>query len=231
MKGYKLLRSPNSAQYPEQLSFVGGQPILPVDTKMPKCKLCDAQQTFFFQIAFPTDHNWAGKVMAAFFCTKCADIDYVSPSATGPDDFKHLPDNFLQEHSVNYKFLVFEASQPLRLKNTYIALLEYEQISFKKLAQPRSRSTKVGGEPYWYLEDDTPISYMGSGFTFLMQLSEDWPLFKKLEDAPEQADVKLFISDSGFRNDGLYQFFGGAPLYFFGTLDLPEPKVYLLNQK
>jgi hypothetical protein len=61
------------------LSFIGGKPCLPSDKTVPVCKLCGAEQTFFYQVAFPKGHIWENTSMAVFFCTSCVDENYLIP--------------------------------------------------------------------------------------------------------------------------------------------------------
>ncbi len=50
-------------------SFIGGKPCLPSSVSLPVCKICGEPLTFFFQVAFPEGHIWAGKSLAFFFCS------------------------------------------------------------------------------------------------------------------------------------------------------------------
>ena len=50
-------------------SFIGGKPCLPPSVSLPVCKICGEPLTFFFQVAFPEGHMWAGKSLEFFFCS------------------------------------------------------------------------------------------------------------------------------------------------------------------
>lgn len=230
MTTYEVIRHLEHPQPPGHLSFVGGQPLLPPRLELPACRLCGEPQTFFFQIAFPESHPWAGKVLAVFACTRCTPGDYLTPSSNPPDDWHNLPDGYLDRYELNFRLQVFNANEPVVVRQDYVPVLRYERIELKKTGRLRSRGTRVGGEPYWYLSDDTPRSYMGSPLAFLMQLEPNWA-FTKLPEAPPQAEPVWFPTDPPHRTDDLYFLFGGVPLYFFGTTALPRPRVYVLNQK
>jgi hypothetical protein len=230
MPAYEVKRIAVEQQDSTNLSFAGGLPLMPPSIKLPTCMLCGDQQTFFFQVAFPKDHDWAGKVMAVFAGTTSGDRDYPTPSAHGPDNSIDIPDGHLDNAQTNYRLIVFSALDKLELRQDYTPVLKYTKLQLKPSKRERAKTTRVGGTPYWHIQDDTPRSYMGSRFTFLMQIEYDW-MFEKLDSAPRQAEYAWFPSDPNFRTDDLYCLFSGLPLYFFGTLDLPEPKVYLLNQK
>jgi hypothetical protein len=66
-----ILEPTESKQRSEDTTFIGGFPRLPADVELPHCELCRALQSFFFQVAFPSDHNWAGYSLAVFACTSC----------------------------------------------------------------------------------------------------------------------------------------------------------------
>ena len=224
MCAYELIRHPNILQTEDNLSHIGGYPNLPPNQELPKCKLCHASMTFFFQIEFPKRHAWAGRVMAVFQCTCCAERDYLTPPST-PDGI-HLPDYFLDTYEKNFRIMNFE-SKSTTLRQDYIPIIKYESIKLKSKTTS-SCITKVNGKPNWRNGNEFPESYMGSRFAFLMQIWDDWEFFK-LEEAPPQTEYPWF-GDS-IRTDGKYVFFGGILLYFFGTLELQSPKVYLFTQR
>jgi hypothetical protein len=225
---YELIRHPDTEQTDADVARIGGFPNLPPDLELPICKRCGARMTFFFQIAFPQKHPWAGRIMAVFACTSSPDRDHIDPPIA--PDRRHLPDHFLDEYEQSFALMNFE-SQPTVMRREYIPVLKFERLELKPLRSLTAQVTRVGGKPNWRIGNDFPGQYMGSRFDFLMQI---WGSglefeFTKLDDAPPQAQVPWF--GDPYRLDGKYALLGGPPLYFFGTTDLESPRVYVLNQK
>lgn len=222
---HEITREPLDEQPLESLSHIGGYPRFPNHVNLPNCKLCNTPMTFFFQFEFPIKHAWYGKIMAIFSCTNCTVRDFIIPVSP---NFKKIPDYFLEEYEKNFKIIVFQNTDDTILRKDYKPILKYEKLC---LERPKGKyfSAKIGGKPNWRISDDFPMDYMGSSFTFLLQMS-DWE-FDKFDDAPKQAEYRWFTFSTGFREDGKYNLFSGSPIYFFGTLDLEQPKVYVLNQK
>ncbi|WP_407539334.1 hypothetical protein Q0M94_14355 [Deinococcus radiomollis] len=79
----------------------------------------------------------------------------------------------------------------------------------------------------WYGEE-TPVSYNGQPFIFLLQITDDWN-FTTAEGAPEQYCYP-FLGDS-YPHPGMYQLFSGLPLFFFGVVEGGRYQVYVINQK
>ena len=224
MCAYELIRHTSVEQTEDNLSHIGGLPNLPPNQELPKCKLCHSSMTFFFQIEFPKRHAWTGRVMVVFECTSCAVRGYLTPPMA-PNRI-HIPDYFLDEYEKNFCVINFEKKHAV-VRREYTPVLKYESIELK-LKTASARITKVGGKPNWHIANDFPESYLGSRFVFLMQIWDDWE-FSKTKEAPLQTEYP-WLGDP-YRRDGKYALFGGLPLYFFGTLDLEQPKVYLMNQK
>lgn len=228
---YELIRHPSDAQDETSLSHIGGLPNLPQRFDLPTCELCHAEMTFFFQVKFPEKHDWAEKIMAIFACTSCVSWDYMCPPMPPGGRHLGLPDHFLEEYEKTFRTIVFESSENSLRRKEYLPILKYEYLELRSLQATASWVTRIGGKPNWRISNDSPKEYMGSRFTFLMQIFNDkfdWE-FEKLPDAPQQAQYP-FLGDP-YRTDDKYALFGGVPLYFFGTLDLEIPKVYVLNQK
>ncbi len=229
MPVYELVRLPVDSQDQKSLTHIGGYPNLPEHLQLPKCKLCGAPMTFFFQVQFPEKHEWKGKVMAIFACTSCADDNF----SLMPPNGRHLglPDYFLNDYEKRFCILVFEQGEISQMRIDYIRVLKHEKLDLQALRNSSTNTTRIGGRPNWRILDDSPKEYMGSRFTFLMQMfSDNWEWeFNKLPEAPQQA--MGFGFGKPYRTDGKYELFYGLPLYFFGTLDLEQPKVYVLNQK
>jgi uncharacterized protein YwqG len=222
---HEITREPLENQPLESVSHIGGYPNIPKSIDLPKCQLCDAKMTFFFQLKFPKKHEWQDKIIAVFSCTSCDPKGVIVPVSP---NFQKIPDFFLDEYEKNFKVFVIQPTDKLELRKDYVPILKYEKLS---LERPKGKyyTAKIGGKPNWRISDDFPRDYMGSAFAFLFQIS-DWE-FDKYDHAPRQAEYPYFTFSTGFREDGKYALFLGAPLYFFGTLELETPKVYVLNQK
>jgi hypothetical protein len=222
---YELTREPTEDQSFESVSHIGGYPNVPVGIDLPKCQLCDSRMTFFFQLKLPKKHQWQDRIIALFSCTSCSSKNIIIPVSP---NFQKIPDFFLDQYEKNFKIFVIEPAEELMIRKDYTPILRYEKLN---LERPKGKyySAKLGGKPNWRISDDFPRDYMGSSFTFLLQMS-DWE-FEKYDNAPKQVEHPWFTFSTGFREDGKYSLFSGVPLYFFGTLDLEQPKVYVLNQK
>lgn len=102
MKGYSLCIDEKQApQDPQTLSFIGGYPRIPIAEDLPKCQLCGAEQSFFFQVAFPKNHVWRDLSIAVFACTSCDDEKYCVPEML-PQEILTL--NRIGEDSTGYIF-------------------------------------------------------------------------------------------------------------------------------
>ncbi len=229
MPAFELLRTPLTEHEPISCSHIGGHPILPTSVLLPSCKFCQTPMTFFFQLEFPKKHNWHGKIMAVFACTSCT-RDHGNHLPTVSSNFKNIPDAFLDNYQDSFKIVVVVKDNTCVTRIDCIPKIISENITLHPLSSKNPKITRVGGQPNWRISNDFPEQYMGSQFAFLMQIWDDWG-FKKLPDAPPQAIFSFLNPLKKFRSDDLYFLFLGLPLYFFGTLDLEQPKVYVLNQK
>lgn len=209
-------------------TFIGGKPRLPAAEAIPVCKLCGAEQTFFFQIAFPEKNEWAGLSLATFACTSCADKDKLIPQMLpGPLPGIDIPEGFLEAYQVNFRFLVFPTAEAV-LREDYREKVAYQLWKLEP-SSPRTRGTKVGGTPDWLQEDESPRSYAGrTPMFFLMQIEKD-VVFQTVPDAPPQ--IKIGLSGkpqpASYRH---YKLFISNATYLFGTEDRERPLVYAITQ-
>lgn len=216
-------------QSSQDFSFIGGKPKLPENIEMPKCRLCGSEQTFFFQIAFPDNHDWAGFSMAFFACTACANEKYLIPEMLkGQLKDIDIPTNFLDDYQKNFKIIVFRTEQGI-IKNEY-----QEKIVFRKWIQEETDNSedsgaKIGGLPNWVLEDEAPKTYASKiDMFFIMQIPEKYK-FDILPDAPKQLRIGLTGKAEPLRLP-IYRLFLENAIYFFGTKDDNERKVYIVTQ-
>jgi hypothetical protein len=209
-------------------SFVGGRPALPVGTDVPCCVICDSAQTFFFQVAFPSDHAWTGWSVASFACTSCASEDSLIPemipgSLPGAD----VPTSFLTTYQRNFRFEVFETRSGRMLHDCV------ERVRFRRVQlRPGNRSGLglLGGEPEWVLADEAPGSFdSASPPTFLLQVSSGFQ-FATVPGSPRQVELGLDGTPEPSPY-GHYQLFIGNMTYLFGAKQpTAGAGVYVLTQ-
>ncbi|PWK14453.1 hypothetical protein [Tumebacillus permanentifrigoris] len=216
-------------QSPTEDSFVGGQPKLPFEHEIPCCRDCGAEQSFFFQVAFPEKHVWCGRSMAVFMCTACVEEETLIPRMlNAPLLGADIPAGFLDDYQTNFRILIFESSRGV-LKTTYQERVKFKRISLVETDDPKRNDHKLGGEPNWLLGDETPNTYNSTQrMAFLMQLLEGY-MFEIGSDAPQQLKLGLGTVPVPM-NKPFYRLFLKNQLYFFGTVDQDHPLVYILTQ-
>lgn len=224
-----VIEQVNDTQSPNDLTFVGGKPRIPKDVKIPKCKLCGNDEAFFFQVAFPADHNWGSKTMAVFACISCVDERYfIPPMIQGPLHNALIPEGFLDEYQKNFNILVF-LTKEAEIRDDYHEKVLFKNIVMHNVKDNNASHMKLGGKPVWYLDDESPATYGGGEqFSFLMQLPEDLE-FEILPGSPSQ--MKLgFGKQIKPSNKLFYRLFLANYLYFFGVNSNSDCKVYVFTQ-
>jgi len=211
-----------------ELCFIGGKPVLPRHRAIPQCALCGAEQTFFFQVAFPADHVWAGLSLAVFSCTSCADENHLIPEMlpgmlAGAD----IPMNFLNSYQRNFHFVVFETSQG-QLADQYQERVRFHPIRLE-LADSNRKIGQIGGVPTWILEDESPASYDAqTPMHFLLQV-DGGVEFETVQGAPPQMEIGLTGNPEPSPYN-FYQLFIGNTIYLFGTESRTRALVYAITQ-
>ncbi|CAG9611928.1 hypothetical protein BACCIP111899_01100 [Bacillus rhizoplanae] len=219
----------NQQQNESDLSFIGGHPCIPSSIEIPVCRLCGAEQTFFFQVAFPENHIWHDFSMAVFACTSCAHEEYLIPemlhdTLLGVD----VPKGFLESYQRNFKIIIFETNEG-SLRNDYKEKVQFRRWNLTLTSETDRSENKIGGQPNWLLDDETPTTYNSTvAMYFLMQLMEDLK-FDIVPDAPPQIRIGLRGKPEPSKHR-YYELFLANNLYFFGTKDRSEPLVYILTQ-
>ena len=208
-------------------SFVGGKPKLPASMPIPQCSLCGADQTFFFQVAFPADHAWTERSLAVFACTSCADRNHLIPEMLpGALSGANIPATFLSMYQRNFRFEVFSTSAG-RTAGDY-----EERIKFRGIRLERGNGPsigQVGGMPIWVLEDESPRTYDSTTrMSFLLQVSSGIE-FETVQGAPPQMEVGLTGDPEPSPYD-FYELFIGNTIYLFGTDSPTVHVVYALTQ-
>jgi hypothetical protein len=223
-----LLKAVEGPQAESADSFIGGRPKLPPGEAIPVCDLCNAPQTFYFQVAFPADNEWAGLSLATFACTSCADKKLLIPTMLdGPLPGADIPEDFLAAYQINFRFLVFETAKAV-LSTAYpekVAFQRWELVP----TDPTTAGNKLGGSPNWLQEDETPASYAGrTPMFFLLQLERAFQ-FPTVSGAPPQIKIGLSGNPQP-ANYPYYKLFISNATYLFGTEDRSQPLVYALTQ-
>jgi hypothetical protein len=209
-------------------SFIGGKPKLPINRGVPKCKLCEKEQTFYMQVAFPNNHFFEGLSMALFSCTSCVDSRYLIPEMLDLSLKEVIvPKSFLDEYQRNFKIMIVNTKE-CELLTDYQEKVLFKRIDFREIKASLNKN-KIGGEPNWIQTDESPRNYHGEiDFFFLMQLVEGYK-FEILKDAEGQFEYNIFgkavESDKGY-----YELFLGNHIYFFATGARDDPKVYIITQ-
>lgn len=210
-------------------SFIGGKPKLSTSNRIPTCALCEAEQTFFFQIALPETNPWRGLSLAVFSCTACADREHLIPEMLAvPLRGAEIPEHFLETYQTNFRFLVFETASA-RVRDDYRSKIKFTPLSLEPSPNPSIGDNKIGGKPNWLLEDESPSRYAGTvPMFFLLQLRSECK-FQLLEGAPSQIELALDRTPQPSSLD-YYQLFIGNALFLFGT-DAPQKRfVYAITQ-
>ena len=219
-------------QSENDLTYIGGIPRLPSHVQIPICNLCGAEQSFFFVVAFPEDHDWHGLSVATFACTSCLHMDHLIPALLdGVREKVDIPAAFLKEYQMNFRFIVFPTDQGEH-KNTYIPKIEFRRWLLKRTQNERSPHNKIGGRPRWYSGNESPATYKETiPMTFLLQIERDYH-FSILPDALGQAISSYKLADGTplLSSERYYKLFLANALYLFGTNGSTDNLVYAIVQ-
>ena len=232
MKRYLVKsKSKNLKQSLNDLSFIGGQPALPKEKDIPACKLCGAEQSFFFQIAFDKG-DWKGYSLAAFLCTSCAERGHLIPdmlSGSGGLHNADIPANFLDDYQINFSFLVFKTTDR-EIKQNYKVKVKFFPLENKKTFFHTEDHIKLGGKPIWILTDESPGMYAGTeSMVFLFQIPIDYE-FDIVDGAPGQIVWDYSENKRKPAERDHYKYFLANCIYFFGTENPQKQGVYVIPQ-
>lgn len=216
---------PNRELQNDQRSFIGGRPRLPATIEVPRCKLCGADQTFFFQIEFFVSGNTVSQTLAVFACTSCADEKHLIPElAAKKASLKEaeITEEFLRNYQANFSLIIF-ATEDAVLRSDYDVRILFKAL--KGLPNSIGREfAKLGGAPDWVLDDEAPKE---SEFEFLLQVHEGYE-FETVDGTSHQIVIDLWQKPTE-RKEPYYDLFLQNELYFFvSRVDLSL--VYLLTQ-
>jgi hypothetical protein len=220
----------SESQSPVDDSFLGGKPKLPPGEKIPVCKLCGSEQSFMFQVAMPKCCSWKGMSLAVFACTSCAARGHFIPEMlSGPLHGAEIPEGFLERYQVNFRFLVFETALAT-IHEGYVERVKFKRVNLESVADPNMDFHKVGGNPTWVLEDESPKSYGKKiPMFFILQLLPGFQ-FEINPGAPRQVEMALDGTTTEASPFDYHELFIGNAIYLFGTDDRTQHFVYAITQ-
>jgi hypothetical protein len=231
MNDYYILKQDVSQALQSDIedSFIGGMPRIPPNEIIPRCKLCGVEESFFFQVAMPKKNIWEGLSLAVFACTSCANANHLIPQMLlGPLGAVKIPEGFLESYQINFRFLVFETKSAIKRKD-YQEKIKFKRLCMEKIVDLNLDKNKIGGNPNWLLEDESPESYNDqTSMFFLLQILQGFQ-FEIIKSAPKQIELGL----SGFPEPSplnYYQLFNGNKIFLFGTENRTKPLVYAITQ-
>jgi hypothetical protein len=196
-------------------SFVGGRPHLPPEEALPLCRLCGSEQAFFFQIAFPDDHDWRGTSVAVFACVSCTNEDRLIPEMLPePLNGADIPEGFLDTCQENFRLLVFPTRSAI--VREYTEKVRFRRLTLESGGEPAVAFGRLGGVPAWVQEEERPASYARQvAMTFLMQIQPECE-FHTVPGAPRQVALGLDGKPT-MTSRTHYELFLGNAVYLFGT--------------
>jgi hypothetical protein len=147
---------------------------------------------------------------------------------SGPLRRAEIPAGFLETYQTNFRFLVFDTArgQP---SDDYVERVKFQLLHLKESKNPDVERNKIGGNPNWILEDESPGSYGGNTPMFFLLQLLDGLQFDLRDEAPRQIELGL---------DGLpklsaaryYELFISNRIFLFGTSDRAHLGVYAITQ-
>ena len=209
------------------LSFIGGKPFLPPEEKIPSCKLCGSQLTFFFQILCDHIPGWSEHLLSLFFCTRCSNNDYLIPDMLSGDlcDAK-VEAKFLENYQKNFSVNLWHKSD-VTLCESYKEHVAFHEIIDRK--KPRSKTFGYSAvKPKWIMDDETPKSICEVAPVFLFGIYEGFE-FPIINSAKGQVEFDFMEGENIEVSRRSYRLFLSNELFFFGSI--PEnSSVYILTQ-
>ena len=201
---------------------------MPPDAALPHCRLCGSEQAFFFQTAFPDDHDWRGTSVAVFACVSCANEDRLIPEMLpGPLNGADIPAGFLEAYQENFSLLVFRTRSAI--VREYTERVQFRRLTREPVGEPAVAFGSLGGLPSWVHEEERPASYAQQvAMTFLMQIQPGYE-FHTVPGAPRQVELGLDGKPT-MASRTHYELFLGNTTYLFGTQAGHAPAIYVLTQ-
>ena len=218
-------------------SFIGGKPCIPKDELLPVCKVCGEPLTFFFQVAFPKQHMWAGKSLAFFYCTESyhkhdANRQFPPYITAKESDLFNIPDGEINPeiYQTLFRVIFFNTADGV-LREDYTEKVAYKKITWMLGNISRRRiPIIIAGDAIWSSQfgRERPASYEGKPMHLVLQVADNFN-FEKLPDAPPEME-KTFMPDPPFkpREENDYTFFYDFNrVYLWGTAEPDHPSFWL----
>lgn len=203
---------------------------MPKDYEIPRCSLCGATLTFYFQTAMPKGCEWHGKTISLFSCVDCADDYYCIPmpyrGGDSPQDIFFGGFNMVGR---NYEAMVFD-TEDAEIVDDY-----RERIIFRRwnlIECPSSlKCSKLGGSVNLTQDDLSPRTCDSRWeMLFLLQLEADFR-FAILPDAPRQMVYDDFGNSQVPVDEDYCELFLSNWLFIFGSWIDGSGYLYLLSQR
>lgn len=228
-RGWHCVLTKREQKDDDSSSFIGGKPCIPMDIPLPVCKICGEPLTFFFQIAFPKEHMWAGKSLAFFYCIRAYDKHNDAqqfPKLIGKNPV--VADGVLEPDSYQtlFRAVYFDTEKGV-VREDYKERVAYQRIDWVRIKKkdPYVPFT-LAGEPVWmkYYGSERPKIYEGEKMELILQVAERFR-FDKYPDAPSQMDE---LEPYPREEDNYTFFFDHNRVYLWATKERENP-VFGLN--
>ncbi len=216
-------------------SFIGGKPCIPLGVELPVCKICGEPLTFFFQVAFPKGHMWAGKSLAFFFCSatyhKHQAKQWFPPELVGADplDAGALAP---ERYQTLFKVIFFDTKNGV-LREDYEEKVVYQRIDWKSgIRKNKSTPIVLSGEPIWMesFGKEYPAAYEGKKMNLVLQVAQYFN-FEKYPDAPPEMKKNYTVGGDPFRprKENDYTLFCDFNRVFLWGTEEDESPVFGIN--
>lgn len=208
-------------------SWIGGAPFLPPGIDHPQNENLEPL-TFFFTIAFPSNHPLSDLSLSFFFDTQHFNEDLTIPEMLpAHDSTPVVPPGFLHKYQGNFKTYLFPTQDGVVLNTEHLQIVR-QNLAFSAAPEPDAFGY-AGAEPIWVVGEEAPGMCQSANPVFAVQIFQD-QAFPKFTNAPSQSEMNIF-GGSKRRKDNDYFFFNQNEVYFFGypTLPLCE-NVYIITQ-
>ncbi len=223
----------DEAQRGDELSHVGGRPLLPVGTPIPTCSATGTEMTFFFQLHLARSAQFESRVVSFFAVTDHVDDGAYLPKLPGSLPGAVLDSSFFAKVPSFYRIFCFDPTRAARV-SAYRETVKYRRLRFD---EPHGEGGvmfgHVGGAPDWILDDEAPYSFNGlaSSVEFLFQTELDYE-FETVPGAPRQQEQDYSVGGGGSCDSLLdtYDLFVANALYVFGLRDGAEERIYVVPQ-
>ncbi|MCU7251612.1 hypothetical protein [Pseudomonas koreensis] len=207
-------------------SYIGGLPVVPKGTSLPKSE-SGIPLTFFFTVKLPKNHKFFGYTLSFFSATGEFDENLSIPEMI-TTELKNaiIPSGFLKQYQKLFKVFFFKSETATTLEEVSNIKLQHLDFSDQETGDVFGWA---GTSPKWVLEDESPSSYEGQPISFLLQVKNE-QTFEILDTAPPQKEINIFGGEKD-RKKRNYFFFNENEVFFFGRpSEKPDDNVYIITQ-